>query len=79
MRILMISPEGPPLSRATVLVDVLEALPRELRARGHDVVSVHEEPGSGTADEEVFDYARSERRAVVTENVREPVDAEIWL
>jgi len=44
---------------------------RELRARGHDVVSVHEEPGSGTADEEVFDYARSERRAVVTENVRD--------
>ena len=37
MRILMISPEGPPLSRATVLVDVLEALPRELRARGHEV------------------------------------------
>jgi starch synthase len=37
MRILMISPEGPPLARATVLVDVLEALPRELRVRGHEV------------------------------------------
>ena len=37
MRILMISPEGPPLSRATVLVDVLAALPRELRARGHEI------------------------------------------
>lgn len=37
MRILMISPEGPPLARATVLVDVMEALPRELRARGHEV------------------------------------------
>lgn len=33
----MISPEGPPLARATALVDVLEALPRELRARGHEV------------------------------------------
>ena len=33
----MISPEGPPLSSATVLVDVLEALPRELRARGHEI------------------------------------------
>ncbi len=33
----MISPEGPPLSRATVLVDVIEALPRELRARGHEI------------------------------------------
>jgi len=37
MRILMISAEGPPLSRATALVDVLEALPRELRARGHEI------------------------------------------
>lgn len=33
----MISPEGPPLSRATVLVDVLEALPHELRGRGHEI------------------------------------------
>jgi starch synthase len=37
MRILMISSEGPPLTRATALVDVLEALPRELRARGHEI------------------------------------------
>src|SRR5947209_8169610 len=37
MRILMISAEGPPLRRATALVDVLEALPRELRGRGHEV------------------------------------------
>ena len=40
MRILMISSEGPPLARATALVDVLEALPRELRARGHEVACV---------------------------------------
>jgi hypothetical protein len=44
---------------------------RELRAREHDVVSVHESPGSGTPDEEVFAFARSEGRAVVTENVRD--------
>ena len=44
---------------------------RELRARGHDVISVHEAPGSGTADEQVFDLARDEERAVVTENVRD--------
>src|SRR5437016_9672953 len=37
MRILMISAEGPPLARATALVDVLEALPRELRTRNHEV------------------------------------------
>jgi starch synthase len=40
MRILMISPEGPPLLRATALTDMLEALPRELRARGHEVALV---------------------------------------
>jgi starch synthase len=37
MRILMITPEGPPMERATALVDVMAALPRELRARGHEV------------------------------------------
>jgi starch synthase len=37
MRILMISPEGPPLSRAGAIVDVLDVLPRELRAHGHEV------------------------------------------
>ncbi len=33
----MITAEGPPLSRATALVDVIEALPRELRLRGHEI------------------------------------------
>jgi len=37
MRILMISAEAPPLRRAGALVDVLNALPRELRGRGHEV------------------------------------------
>ncbi len=37
MRILMISAEAPPLQRAGALVDVLEALPHELRERGHEV------------------------------------------
>ena len=37
MRILMISAEGPPLQRAGALVDVLDALPHELRERGHEV------------------------------------------
>jgi hypothetical protein len=43
----------------------------ELRARGHDAVSVHDAPGAGTADEAVVDHARSEHRAVVTENIRD--------
>lgn len=44
---------------------------RELRARGHDVVSVHDAPGRGTPDENILDYACDEGRAVVTENVRD--------
>jgi starch synthase len=37
MRILMISPEGPPLQRAGALVDVMDALPAALRSRGHEI------------------------------------------
>jgi starch synthase len=37
MKILMISSEGPPLMRSGALADVLEALPRELKKRGHEV------------------------------------------
>jgi starch synthase len=37
MRILMISAEGPPMQRAGALVDVMDALPHELRERGHEV------------------------------------------
>ncbi len=33
----MISAEGPPLQRAGALIDVMDALPRELRKRGHQV------------------------------------------
>jgi starch synthase len=37
MRILMISAEGPPLQRAGALIDVMNALPQQLRDRGHEV------------------------------------------
>src|SRR6184192_526337 len=37
MRILIISAEAPPLHRAGALVDVLDALPHELRERGHEI------------------------------------------
>ena len=37
MRILMVSAEGPPLQRAGALVDVIDALPHELRNQGHEV------------------------------------------
>ena len=33
----MISAEGPPLLHAGALIDVMDALPHELRSRGHDV------------------------------------------
>jgi len=37
MRILMIGAEGPPLQRTGALIDVMDALPSALRARGHEV------------------------------------------
>ena len=44
---------------------------RELQARGHDVVSVHDARGRGSADEDVLEFACEQGRAVVTENVRD--------
>jgi starch synthase len=37
MRILMVSAEAPPLQRAGALVDVMSALPHELRNQGHEI------------------------------------------
>ena len=37
MRILMVTAEGPPLQRTGALLDVMNALPRELRQLGHEV------------------------------------------
>ena len=56
-----------------LLLDEMYAslIARELRARGHDAVSVHESPGSGTADDQVLDHGRSEGRAVLTQSVRD--------
>lgn len=55
------------------------AIARELRARGHDVQAVAEHPGWGAlSDPEVMTMARAERRAIVTNNVRDfrPLHAE---
>jgi len=43
----------------------------ELQRRGHDVLSVHERPGRGTPDSDVFEFASEAGRALVTENVRD--------
>lgn len=48
------------------------ALAEQLRARGHDVESVHDPDGEvheGAPDEEVFAAAATSGRALVTENV----------
>jgi Domain of unknown function (DUF5615) len=58
------------------------ALAVELRARGHDVVSVHD-PGHGlvvgASDADVLAAAQREERALVTENVRDYRPLEIGL
>jgi hypothetical protein len=54
-----------------LLLDEMYAsfIAEDLRVRGHDVISVHEAPGRGTSDEDVFAFARAEGRAIVTENI----------
>jgi hypothetical protein len=58
------------------------ALAVELRARGHDVVSIHD-PGHATAagasDAEVLAAAQAEERVLVTENVRDYRPLEVGL
>jgi hypothetical protein len=48
------------------------AIARELRERGHDVLAVAEHPGwAALSAPEVLAVARTERRAVVTSNLRD--------
>ena len=48
------------------------AIARELRERGHDVLAVADHPGwVALSDPEVMALARTERRAVVTNNLRD--------
>jgi predicted nuclease of predicted toxin-antitoxin system len=48
------------------------AVSAALRARGHDVVAVVEDPQlRGLTDQEVFDWATEQHRRVVTENVKD--------
>lgn len=43
-----------------------------LRSEGHDVVAVNERPGlPGTSDRDLLDVAIAERRALLTEDVRD--------
>jgi predicted nuclease of predicted toxin-antitoxin system len=47
------------------------AIAEQLRARGHDVVTVAEAGLAGATDERVLAWATRERRAVVTNNIRD--------
>ena len=48
------------------------AIARELRERGYDVLAVADDPGwIALSDPEVMALARTERRAVVTNNLRD--------
>ena len=48
------------------------AIARELRSRGHDVTAIKEIPGhESLSDPEVIELARTEGRAVVTDNLRD--------
>src|SRR5205823_12847610 len=48
------------------------AIARELRERGHDVLAIADHPGwVALSDPEVMPLARTERRAVVTNNLRD--------
>ena len=48
------------------------AIARELSGRGHDVLAVADHPGCvALSDPEVMALARTERRAVVTNNLRD--------
>jgi predicted nuclease of predicted toxin-antitoxin system len=48
------------------------AIGRELRERGHDVLAIADHPGRvALSDPEVMTLARTERRAVVTNNLRD--------
>ena len=48
------------------------AIARELRGRGHDVLAIADHPGwVALSDTEVMTLTRTERRAVVTNNLRD--------
>jgi starch synthase len=70
----MISPEGPPLQRTGALVDVMEALPHELRARGHEVSvalpfyrEIRENPGFKEEDRGVTVDVRVGQKTYIAE------------
>lgn len=57
----------------TLLLDEMyaPAIAAELRARQHDVVSIHDTSMAGASDLDVFTAARRQSRTLVTENVRD--------
>jgi starch synthase len=73
----MISAEGPPLQRAGALVDVMDALPHELRARGHEVAvalpfyrEIRDNPGFKEEDTGVTVDVRVGEKTYIAEYLR---------
>ncbi len=62
------------LRRVRLLLDEMPGpqIARELRERGHDAIAIKErEEWAACSDDQVMDLAREERRAVVTDNLRD--------
>lgn len=52
-----------------------QVIAEQLRRRGHDVISAHEREGlSAASDDDLLTRARSEQRAVVTDNIHDFMD-----
>ena len=73
----MISAEGPPLQRAGALVDVMDALPHQLRARGHEVAvalpfyrEIRDNPGFKEEDTGVTVDVRVGEKTYIAEYLR---------
>jgi starch synthase len=88
MRILMISAEGPPLQHAGALIDVMDALPRELRKRGHEVSvalpfyrEIRENPAFKAEDSSVTVDVRVGEKTYVAEYLegRSPSGVQLFL
>ena len=84
----MISAEGPPLQRSGALVDVMDALPHELRARGHEVAvalpfyrEIRDNPGFKEEDTGVTVDVRVGEKTYIAEYLqgRSPSGVQLFL
>src|SRR6202035_1905647 len=86
MKVLMISAEGPPMLHAGALIDVMDALPRELRARGHEVAvalpfyrEIRENPAFKEEDTGVTVDIRVGEKTYIAEYLQSPTASGVQL